>query len=145
MDEELNTPLGTEVDLGTGHIVLDGVAALRETGTAAPPHLFGPCLLWPRLPISATAELLLTRFERLKLKNKVMTHRQTLFNGLFSRTTCVSWHQEGQTNLDFNEARDDWVAVSSAGPYYAIIRTSLQTDNHASTSSLIFLQAGCSS
>jgi len=53
----MKTPLGTEVDLGAGHIVLDGVSALRETGTAAP-HLFGPCLLWPRSPISATAELL---------------------------------------------------------------------------------------
>ena len=34
MDED--TPLGAEVDLGTGHIVLDGVLALRERGTAAP-------------------------------------------------------------------------------------------------------------
>jgi len=32
----VKTPLGTEVDLGPGHIVLDGVPALRETGTAAP-------------------------------------------------------------------------------------------------------------
>jgi len=54
----MKTALGTEVDLGPGHIVLDGVAALRERGTAAP-HLFSPCLLWPRSPISATAELLL--------------------------------------------------------------------------------------
>jgi len=54
----MKTPLGTEVDLVPGHIVLDGVPALRETGTAVP-HLFGPCLLWPRSPISATAELLL--------------------------------------------------------------------------------------
>ena len=53
----INTPLGTEVDLGPGD-VLDGVPALCETGTAAP-HLFGPCLLWPRSPNSATAELLL--------------------------------------------------------------------------------------
>ena len=29
-------PLGTEVDLGPGHIVLDGVPALRERATAAP-------------------------------------------------------------------------------------------------------------
>ena len=28
--------LGTEVDLGPGHTVLDGVPALRETGIAAP-------------------------------------------------------------------------------------------------------------
>ena len=34
----MKTPLGTEVDLGPGHIVLDldGVPSLRETGTAAP-------------------------------------------------------------------------------------------------------------
>jgi len=35
----------------------------------------------------------------------------------FSRTTWVSRHQKGQTNLDFNEARDDGVAVASVGPY----------------------------
>ena len=34
------------------------IPALRERGTATPPYLFGPCLLWPRSPISATAELL---------------------------------------------------------------------------------------
>jgi len=42
------------------HIVLDGVLA-SEKG-AQRPLLFGPCLLWdlwPRLPISATADLLL--------------------------------------------------------------------------------------
>jgi len=55
----MKTPLGTEVDLGTVHIVLDGVPVFREIGTAAPP-LFGPCLLWPWSPISATAELLFT-------------------------------------------------------------------------------------
>jgi len=32
----MKTPLGTEVDLGPGHIVLDGVSALRERGPAAP-------------------------------------------------------------------------------------------------------------
>jgi len=55
--------LDTEVDLGPGRTVLDG-------DPAAPPHnstkgaqqplfsFFGPCLFWPRSPISATAELL---------------------------------------------------------------------------------------
>ena len=38
-------------------------------------------------------------------------------NGLFSRTTSVSWHQKGQTILDFNEAKYDGVTVASAGPY----------------------------
>jgi len=52
----MTTPLGTEVDLGPGHIVLDGVPAPAK-GAQQPPALFGPCLLWPRSPISATAEL----------------------------------------------------------------------------------------
>jgi len=34
-----------------------------------------------------------------------------------SRTTWTSRHQGGKAILDFNEARDDWVAVASAGPY----------------------------
>jgi len=55
----MKTPLGTEVDLGSGHTVLDGVPA-PEKGAQHPP-LFGPCLLWPRSPISATAELLFTK------------------------------------------------------------------------------------
>jgi len=45
------------------------------------------------------------------------TKNKHLFNGLFSRTTWVSQHQKGKTILDFNEARDDDVAVASAGPY----------------------------
>jgi len=32
----MKTPLGTEVDLGPGHTVLDGVPALLETGTEPP-------------------------------------------------------------------------------------------------------------
>jgi len=53
----MKTPLGTEVDLGSGHIVLDGVPAPANGALQSP--LFGRCLLWPRSPISATAELLL--------------------------------------------------------------------------------------
>jgi len=34
--------LGTQVDIGAGHI-------------AQHPPLLGPCLLWPRSPISATS------------------------------------------------------------------------------------------
>jgi len=61
------------------------------------------------------------------------------FNGLFSGTTWVSRHHNSSTNLDFDEAKDDGVAVASAGPH-EIIYTSLQTDNHASTSSLNICQ-----
>jgi len=32
-------------------------------------------------------------------------------------TTWVSQYQKGRTILDFNEVRDDGVAVASAGPY----------------------------
>ena len=32
----MNTPPGTEVDLGPGHIVLDRVSAIHERGTVAP-------------------------------------------------------------------------------------------------------------
>jgi len=39
-------PLGMEVGLGPGHVVLDGDPAPLERGTAASP-LFGPALLWP--------------------------------------------------------------------------------------------------
>ena len=52
-------PLGTEVDLRAGHIVLDEFPALLERRTAIQhPPLLNPCLLWPRSPISVTAELL---------------------------------------------------------------------------------------
>jgi len=58
----MKMPLGTEVDLSVNHIVLDGnpvsPSPARERGTADF-LFFGPCLLWPRSPISATAELLL--------------------------------------------------------------------------------------
>jgi len=38
-------PLGTEVGLGPGDIVLDGNPAPPRKGHT--PALFGPCLLWP--------------------------------------------------------------------------------------------------
>jgi len=40
-------PLGMEVGLGPGNIVLDGdLAPLPEKGAENPP-IFGRCLLWP--------------------------------------------------------------------------------------------------
>jgi len=59
----METPLGTEVDLGPGHTILDGVPA-HAKGAQQPP-LVGPCLLWPRSHISATAELLSAVFHHL--------------------------------------------------------------------------------
>ena len=65
------------------------------------------------------------------------------FNGLFSGTTQVSRYQKGKTNLDFTEARDSEWQWHQLG--YMQVCTSLQTDNHASTPPLCFLQAGCPS
>ena len=72
------------------------------------------------------------------------THTYTHpFNGPFSRTTWVSWYQKGKTNLDFTEARDSEWQWHQLGRMHVCI--SLQTDNHASTPPLSFLQAGCPS
>jgi len=103
-----------------------------------------------------------TQFSQLLQKN---THT---FNGPLSGSTRVSRYQKGKTNLDFTEARQ-WVAVASASAFVALanlrhinalnnnnnnnnnqlchtqVCTLLQTDNHASTPPLSFLQAGCPS
>ena len=61
----------------------------------------------------------------------------------FFRTTQVSQYQKGKTNLDFTEARDSEWQWHQLG--HVQVCTSLQTDNHASTPQLSFLQAGCPS
>jgi len=66
-----------------------------------------------------------------------------LFNGPFSGTIQVSRYQKGKTNLDFSEARDsDW-QWHQLGHTQGC--TCLQTNNHASTPPLSFLQARCPS
>ena len=72
-----------------------------------------------------------------------MHARTRAFNGHFSRTTWVGQYQKGKTNLDFTEARDSEWQWHQLG--HMQVCTSLQTDNHASTSPLSFLQAGCPS
>jgi len=51
MVEWIRMPLGMEVGLGPGHIVLNGElgpgSPLKKGGRAQPSPLFGPCLLWP--------------------------------------------------------------------------------------------------
>jgi len=66
-----------------------------------------------------------------------------MFGGPFSGTTRVSRYQKGKTNLDFTGARDSewqWHQLS-----HMQVCTLLQTDSHASTPPLCFLQAGCPS
>ena len=63
------------------------------------------------------------------------------FNGPLSGTTRMNRYQKGKTNLDFTEARDNEWQWHQLGRMQ--VCTSLQTDNHASTPPLSFLQAGC--
>jgi len=58
------------------------------------------------------------------------------FNGRLSGTTRVSRYQKGKTNLDFTGARDSEWQWHLLG--HMQVCTSLQTDNHASTSLLKF-------
>ena len=78
-------------------------------------------------------------------------HKTTYYKQT-SDITSVYWplfqnnldkYQKGATNLDFSEA--SWWGGSGISWTMQIICTLLQTDNHASSSSLKFLQAGFSS
>jgi len=62
------------------------------------------------------------------------------FNGPLSGTTRVSRYQKGKTNLDFTEERDNEWQWHQQGRMQ--VCTLLQTDNHASTPPVSFLQAG---
>ena len=111
----------------TGYATPGCGAHLRFTGYGmdARPHLFRNLPLPPRL-----------------LHTHTHTHTH-LFNGPFSRTTRLGRYQKGKTSLDFTEARDSewqWHQLD-----HMQVCTSLQTDKHASTSPLSFLQAGCPS
>ena len=69
-----------------------------------------------------------------EVNNKKHTH------GPFSGTTQMSRYQKGETNLDFTKARDSEWQWHQLG--HMQVCTSLQTDNHANTQPLSFLQAG---
>jgi len=51
----------------------------------------------------------------------------------------VSQYQKGKTNLDFTAARD------SERQWHQLGHMQVQTDSHANTTPLSFLQAGCPS
>jgi len=75
------------------------------------------------------------------LQQQHLTHAPV--NGPLSRSARVSWYQKGKTNLDSTETRDSEWQWNQLGRMQ--VCTSLQTDNHASTPSLSFLQAECPS
>jgi len=73
------------------------------------------------------------------LKPPTHTHTHThthTFNSPFSGTTWVGRYQKGKTNLNFTEARDSEWQWYQLG--HMQVCTSLQTDNHTSTSPLSF-------
>ena len=63
-------PLGIEVRLGPGDIMLDGDPAFPPK--RARPPVFGPCLLWPRGRLS---QLLLSSYH-FRLLNSVLKRSQ---------------------------------------------------------------------
>ena len=75
------------------------------------------------------------------LRTYIHTYIHPPFNGLLSGTTWVSRYQKGKTNLDFTGARDGEWQWHQLG--HMQVCSSLQTDNHASTPPLSFLQTGC--
>jgi len=79
----------------------------------------------------------------LRLHRAVLEVLLQPLNGLFFRITWVSRYQKGKTNLDFSGARDSEWQWHQLG--HMQVCTSLQTDNHASTPPLCFLQARCPS
>jgi len=99
-------PVGTEVGLGPGDIVLDGVAAPPKRGTAPPkgtqPPNFRPMsIVAKRSPISATAELLsnlspnetdfssLTSLKFSLTPKQLLRHCKVYFGLLVSCRFCV--------------------------------------------------------
>jgi len=97
--------------------------------------------------ISGTTPQIVDAFAMISRRFEEVTHTHTHnthpFNGRLSGTTRVSRYQKGKTNLDFTGARDSEWQWNPLGHMQVCI--SHQTDNHASTPPLRFLQAGCPS
>jgi len=72
-------PLGKDVGLGPGDIVLDGDPALPRKGAQQPP-LCGPCLLWPN---GRPSQLLLSSCGKI-------TYKLPLYVVLHCQWICVS-------------------------------------------------------
>ena len=95
------------------------------------------------LPLCQNGSLHMLQFANFIVNSRVKYTHTHPFNGPFSRTTRVGRYQKGKTNLDFTEATDSELQSHQLG--HMQVSTLLQTDNHTSTPSLRFLQAGCPS
>ena len=81
--------------------------------------------------------------DRNSINTKNYTDNNNHLTASFPGPNWVSRCQKGKTNLDFTGARDSEWQWHQLGHMQAC--TSFQTDNHASTPPLCFLQAGCPS
>ena len=79
-----------------------------------------------------------------RINNHTHTHTHTPVQRPFVRDYPSKPVPERYNQSGFYWSRRQRVAVVSAGPYMQVC-TSLETDNHASTSLISFLQAGCPS
>ena len=104
-------------------------------------HRTGQTQRWNYCPAGSRHQNWQERLESiLRSKFLVVSLHTHPFNGPLSGTTRVSRYQKGKTNLHFTEVRDsEWQWNPLA---HMQVCTSLQTDNHASTPPLSFLQAG---
>ena len=99
---------------------------------------------WSRINLSRNTKAISSAVYTPACLNTETAHTHTHpFNDPFSGTTRVSRYQKGKTNLDFAEARDSEWQWHQLG--HMQVCNSLQTDNHARTPPLSFLQAGCPS
>ena len=85
----------------------------------------------------------LNNFFRRRSLIEIETSHTHAFNSPLSGTTWVNQYPNCKTSLDFTEARDSEWQWHQLAPVQ--VCTSLQTDNHAGTPPLSFLQAGCPS
>ena len=113
------------------------------------------CSMHHRLSFHTSAKLLLARHWNTwtrkadlcsgalhVIQSTASKHTHTRLTALF-RNYPLSRYQKGKTNLDFTEARDSEWQWHQLGHMQVCI--SIQTDNHASTPPLVFLQDGCPS
>jgi len=77
-------PLGTVLDLGPGHTVLDGAQHPHRKGHSSPPS-FRPCLL---LPNDRPSQLLLSSCQKC---SRVVAYAQILSMCVFHFRSLVMW------------------------------------------------------
>jgi len=103
-------PLGKEVSLGSGHIVLYGDPVGTQPPTAAPPHFRPMPIVAKRSPISATAQLMLVLFITLLFFGCVQQTKLSIRSLLGSRKCRLSYHMVCMTEW---KGKQLWCAVMS--------------------------------